>query len=117
MRFGELISSTVNSNYADSLGGQGGPLGTTRAEILYANNIDVFLRPIFATTATEEFDKLCFDFGIELDEDVRTIYFEINQSHLIAMCGSDYRRGGGFDQSGFACRAPGACVRTIACAH
>jgi hypothetical protein len=40
---GEIISSTVNSNYADSLGGQGGPLGTIRAEILYANDIDVFL--------------------------------------------------------------------------
>ena len=34
---------TVNPNYANNLGGQGGPLGTTRAEILCANNIDLFL--------------------------------------------------------------------------
>ena len=34
---------TVNPNYANNLGGQGGPLGTTRAEILCANNIDMFL--------------------------------------------------------------------------
>ena len=29
-----------------------------------------FRRLISRLTATEEFDKLCFDFGIELDEDV-----------------------------------------------
>lgn len=27
-----------------------------------------------STTATDEFDKLCFDYGLELDEDVRTTY-------------------------------------------
>jgi phenylalanyl-tRNA synthetase beta chain len=26
-------------------------------------------------TASEEFDKLCFEFGIELDEDVSAVYF------------------------------------------
>jgi len=26
-------------------------------------------------TASEEFDKLCFEFGIELDEDVSAAYF------------------------------------------
>jgi len=44
MRLVSLSHQLCTSNYADSLSGQGGPLGTTRAEILYANDIDVFFR-------------------------------------------------------------------------
>ena len=29
-------------------------------------------------TASEEFDRLCFEFGIELDEDVSAVYLEIS---------------------------------------
>jgi Phe-tRNA synthetase beta subunit B1 domain len=39
--------------------------------------LDVMLSPglsQFHTIASEEFDKLCFEFGIELDEDVSPAY-------------------------------------------
>jgi hypothetical protein len=37
---------------------------------LICDSLDSVLLP-----ASEEFDKLCFEFGIELDEDVSAVYF------------------------------------------
>ena len=37
-----------------------------------------------SVTASEEFDKLCFEFGIELDEDVSAVYLsrDLPPQHL-----------------------------------
>ena len=52
-------------------------MGTTRTQVLYAKSIlfrDSWTEHSRAI-ASEEFDKLCFEFGIELDEDVSAVYF------------------------------------------
>lgn len=52
-------------------------MGATRAEVLYAMSFLLCdLRTQYSRAiASEEFDKLCFEFGIELDEDVSAAYF------------------------------------------
>lgn len=54
---------------------QGGSLGEIRPEIqsvtvLCLEDLHILIAPI--SSATEAFDHLCFEFGIELDEDVRS---------------------------------------------
>ena len=51
-------------------------MGTTWTGVLYFDPIRCLLVSVLITIflASEEFDKLCFDYGLELDEDVRFIH-------------------------------------------
>jgi hypothetical protein len=44
-------------------------------------------RPVPPLAAQTEFDQLCFDFGIELDEDVRSSYRRCSSSATAACAG------------------------------
>jgi len=64
-------------------------------------------------TASEEFDRLCFEFGVELDEDVGALYPEIYALDSFIYLDSDYRRSRGRDQTGPARGASGTCMNKL----
>lgn len=64
------------------------------------------------TTATEEFDQLCFDYGLELDEDVwssRYVTWWQFFLRIMTKSASDNRRGGGGKETGITRWTTGVC--------